>query len=268
MSILLLDVGNSACKWALAHEGESQPFSQSLPVFDQHGRIALADINEYVLTELLTRFSITRCVVSDVSPFRIYDILLVITKKAMPHVQIIDVHSQRICGRVHNGYIHPETLGTDRWCALIAAAEICLPVCVVSCGSAITFDVIDKNGVHQGGVITAGIPLLFDAFQRTVLARETPKEMSHMFKSMHTYEEIFSLQRETDSAMTHGMYSMLVATCHKWLTHIRTQYGDDLFCVLTGGDAPLLSPYLPYTEHYPMLVLQGIFLYTMNLDMI
>ena len=53
------------------------------------------------------------------------------------------------------GYTEPETLGIDRWLAVVAAYQRYLgPVLVVDAGSAITIDLIGPQGVHLGGYIS------------------------------------------------------------------------------------------------------------------
>ena len=62
-----------------------------------------------------------------------------------------------------HAYPLPEQHGTDRWAAMIAAHEMYSerPLCVISCGTATTLDVIDANGRHLGGQIMPGPRLEF-----------------------------------------------------------------------------------------------------------
>lgn len=58
---------------------------------------------------------------------------------------------------VTNGYIEPGALGVDRWAAVVAAyAEARGPVLVVDAGTALTLDIVDVRGQHQGGWILPG----------------------------------------------------------------------------------------------------------------
>jgi type III pantothenate kinase len=63
-----------------------------------------------------------------------------------------------------NYYTAPETLGVDRYAALIAAAHLKLGDCVVaSVGTATTVDMLDRNGAFLGGVILPGPDLMRSA---------------------------------------------------------------------------------------------------------
>ena len=50
------------------------------------------------------------------------------------------------------------SLGVDRFLAMLAALERFpnSPLLVIDAGSAVTFDVIDAKGMHQGGLIMPG----------------------------------------------------------------------------------------------------------------
>ena len=59
---------------------------------------------------------------------------------------------------MRNAYAEPARLGIDRWAAIIAAYHR-FPegACVVDCGTACTFDLVDAGGRHRGGYILPGL---------------------------------------------------------------------------------------------------------------
>lgn len=64
------------------------------------------------------------------------------------------------CG-VRNRYDCPETLGCDRWAALIAARHLFGRAClVVSSGTATTIDALSQDGEFLGGLILPGLELM------------------------------------------------------------------------------------------------------------
>ena len=76
-------------------------------------------------------------------------------------INIVRVSSQAQGFGLTNAYLHPEKLGIDRWLVLIAARHFyAAPACVVDCGTAITVDLIDADGHHLGGLISAGLALM------------------------------------------------------------------------------------------------------------
>ncbi|WOG27520.1 type III pantothenate kinase [Endozoicomonas sp. 8E] len=128
-------------------------------------------------------------------------------------------------------YKEVERLGVDRWLAMLAAHAHSLDntKVVVSCGTAITVDVIDGQGNHQGGFIVPGIRLM-----KKVLAVNTAN-----LGNIEHPAEATALGTVTSECINHGVLAMAVAfineTCLKWP-------GARLF--LTGGDAPLLQTHI------------------------
>lgn len=62
---------------------------------------------------------------------------------------------------LYNSYAKPQTLGVDRWLAMVGAYKDSQQSClVIDAGTAITLDLIDQEGVHQGGHIVPGAALL------------------------------------------------------------------------------------------------------------
>lgn len=146
---LLIDIGNSALKWAVLHAGELGPVSYQPHAGDLDGEIAAAS-----------------------SSFAEPPAAVWIASVAGPEI------TARVAGRVQgcfhrapvmlraevaafglvNGYTEPGLLGVDRWLAMVAAWTLVQgPCCVVDCGTAATIDAIDADGRHLGGFILPGI---------------------------------------------------------------------------------------------------------------
>ena len=61
-------------------------------------------------------------------------------------------------------YDEAHTLGADRYLAMLGARGLTHePLCVVGCGTAITLDVVERDGQHRGGLILPGIRLAENA---------------------------------------------------------------------------------------------------------
>lgn len=176
MSTVLFDLGNTRLKFApmrddgslgevvaVAHDGDALPvgWDSALPAhFDAAAltsvgapalRVALLD----ALTARCGRISIARTV---------------------PRV-----------GDLRIAYPQPDTLGTDRFLAMLGArARGAGPWLVVGVGTAITLDLIDANGLHRGGRIAPSPALMREALharatqlperggQRVTFADNTP----------------------------------------------------------------------------------------------
>ncbi|MBT4520742.1 MAG: type III pantothenate kinase [Halieaceae bacterium] len=67
---------------------------------------------------------------------------------------------------VTNSYANPDRMGVDRWLAMLAARRhVEGRYCVVDVGSALTIDLVDATGVHEGGYIIPGEALMERALQ-------------------------------------------------------------------------------------------------------
>ena len=68
---------------------------------------------------------------------------------------------------LRNSYVRPETMGVDRWLAMLAAwYALRERVCVVDAGSALTIDIVAASGQHEGGYILPGAALMQQSLLR------------------------------------------------------------------------------------------------------
>lgn len=148
---------------------------------------------------------------------------------------------------VRNGYGNPGALGIDRWLNILAVSDFSA-VCVVSCGTALTIDVL-RQKQHLGGYILPGMRMQVDALvQGTRRVRPAePAEMS------------LAPGHSTEEAVYHGMILSAVAS----ISHVygqMAQSGDELpALILTGGDAHKLGTYLQIRHVIiPELLLRGL----------
>lgn len=149
---------------------------------------------------------------------------------------------------VSNRYAQAQQLGSDRWAALVAArARTTAPVCVVNCGSAVTIDVLDQHGQHQGGLILPGLRAMLDALMTST---NLPAIESLPVQPVKT------LADASQDAMVAGAVLAIVAVIEKTLASMP---GDAPVCLLAGGDAPLISVNLSVAHQVQAdLVLQGL----------
>ena len=122
-------------------------------------------------------------------------------------------------------------LGEDR-IALLAASAYLYPkqdVLVIDLGSCITYDLLNREGVHQGGSISPGF--------------------STRYKSMHYYSGKLPLLipkktneefgRSTESAIHSGVYNGIRNELKGVIESYQLKYGN-LTIILTGGDVEML----------------------------
>lgn len=155
---------------------------------------------------------------------------------------------------VINAYRDHQRLGVDRWAAMLGAYwRYQQALCVVSCGTAITLDIVAADGQHRGGVIMPGIQLL----QRSLL-EQTANIQTHYHQSSKPSITPPRLGQDTREGVTMGsLYAgagLIDKIMQQW-QHLSPR------CILTGGDATCLAPYITSAQDYhPDLVLYGVHL--------
>jgi type III pantothenate kinase len=149
-----------------------------------------------------------------------------------------------------NSYRDPAQLGCDRWAAMVAAYHAAhSAVCVVDCGSAVTIDVVDKAGQHQGGLILPGIQAMHSSLTRhTTLTSVDFSKLTLSILGTSTQEGIIC-------GITHAISSLVQQT----LFDLERTTGMTATCYLTGGDAKVIAPLLhvSYVQEAD-LVLKGL----------
>ena len=147
---------------------------------------------------------------------------------------------------VRNAYLDPSRLGADRWAALVGARALHgAAALVVTSGTATTADVLDGQGVFQGGVILPGLDLM-----RLSLARDT----AQLPFSDGRYE---SLPRRTADAIQTGCLHAQLGAIERMFRLVADEARS--VCLLNGGAAAALAPLLecPFRE-VDNLVLEGL----------
>lgn len=149
----------------------------------------------------------------------------------------------RQCG-VENRYQPPERLGADRWAALIGARARVSSACLVVCaGTATTIDLLDADGVFQGGLIVPGVDLM-----RRSLADAT---------ALLPYADgqFADLPRCTQDAIASGCLHAQAGAVER----LYRQLPAGSPCLLSGGSAPALAAHLALpVRRIDNLVLEGL----------
>lgn len=150
-------------------------------------------------------------------------------------------------GLVTNAYQeNPERLGVDRWLGLIGLAGECDVLCVASCGTALTIDVM-AGSIHRGGYIIPGLAMM----ERALLqgTRQVRFESGGQGDT--------SLGTSTASSVRNGALVAAVALIEK----AAREAGADRL-VLTGGDAPTIAASIAMPCNVdPELLLKGMMRY-------
>jgi type III pantothenate kinase len=144
-----------------------------------------------------------------------------------------------------NGYLQTQQLGVDRWLAMVAARQHTQSaVCVVDCGSAITFDYVSAQGFHEGSYIAAGSRLMSQS-----LVRDT----AQISFAQQVVEDVLP-GTSTAQAVLAGCYQMAhYGTCGL----VRNAQDRGYEILLCGGDGLAIANELGLT-YVEELVLEGL----------
>jgi len=232
---LLIDVGNSRLKWALADEqrilGQAQALAHRGDPAALIERLALPpgvraawianvtgdDLGQRLAAELRQRHRLT-------SHFA----------RPVDGVKGLSI-----------AYQDPARLGVDRWLALLAAwTRDRTAACVVSAGTALTFDAVDGRGQHLGGIIASGLTTAQQAvLGATRFAAAGPER-----------EYGAGLGTDTEACVRQGA----LHACAGLVERLAARHGGERR-YLSGGDAATLRPHLSGDWLLvPDLVLEGL----------
>jgi len=233
-TLLAIDAGNTRIKWGVhdgarwlrqawveaVHAAELQPALAGLP-------------------------PLQAVVVSNVAGAALREVIL----KALPPTPAPRwIKSERVQCGVRNGYDDPAQLGCDRWAALIGAHRLHGgPAVVVDAGTALTADALTGDGVFVGGIIVPGADLMRKALaEHTAALKPQPGKFSFF-------------PATTGDAIMSGAIDALAGAIERMARFLEEAGQPQPACVLSGGGAALLEPYLNLeVKVVDNLVLEGL----------
>lgn len=217
MTHLIVDRGNSACKWAFFEASSPTAVTNQAPL-----ALFTTESGQVLDQECLQSFSPSLCLYSSVG--KKDDGLLDTLRRLLPQVIEYTVDMQI---PIVNAYRTPHTLGLDRLAAAVGAWTLApgRSSLIVDMGTAITYDWLSRDGVYHGGNIAPGIYL-----RCKVLHQETAA--LPMVEARPDFPE---MGVDTESAIRAGV---MQGIWHE-LEGYRRQYAaidPDTVTFLTGGD--------------------------------
>ena len=175
-------------------------------------------------------------------------------------------------GDIVNAYADPTKYGADRWAAVVAArqTEPGYPLCVISAGTAITFDLVEKDGRHLGGYILPSYAsmrsaLLSDTADLASFAGmdaqavESDPHIKHHAPVAEPLTE--AVPADTATAIEQGIHHMIQAGLREICELAQARLGSEMKIIVTGGFATTLLNYpsIPEMLHEPDLVMRGLY---------
>lgn len=241
---LILDLGNSYLKAGLV-EGST---------IHNHLRLPSDSAGSSTLREILPTFweqhTIERIGVVSVVPTLTKQVELICQDLTGITPEIIH-HKMRLPFSM--GYETPHTLGTDRIAAAAGAwnmhSNLQKPVVAIDAGTAVNYEVIDRDGKYRGGAIAPGPKLI-----QAALNRGTAQLPSISFDSLPS-----PLGSSTTKALQAGIQFGFIDSVAGMINRITKALSTAPIIIATGGWASFLAHYLPSIDQVePHLVLLGV----------
>lgn len=218
---LLLDCGNSSCKYRFG---------------DQGGRL----LTETEVLECVRRLAPDEVVLSSVSQLGAQLSQLLI-EAGYPVLNLSVVDGQF---GLQLAYAQPQRLGIDRWLTLLAVLSRDRPSVVIDAGTALTIDVLGANRQHLGGYILPGLSLMRRALVDDTFALPPVSEPG-----------VLAPGRDTHSCIANGSVLALVGAVEAALAQCPVAASDVIW---TGGDAAALRALSAWPGEYaPLLIFEG-----------
>jgi type III pantothenate kinase len=146
------------------------------------------------------------------------------------HIGVVPGIKTGIAIRMDN----PRELGADRLVNAVAAYDrFGGPCAVVDFGTAVTFDVISRDGEYVGGVIGPGVRISMDALAER--AARLPK--------VELGEPGPVIGKTTQASMLSGMIYGFAGAIDTIARRVMAEMGEEIDFIATGGGADLIVPY-------------------------
>lgn len=225
---LLFDIGNTTINWAVAEAGQFSRRGKN-----SHGELSRpARIRQCLGLEDMPRPS--HVLVSSVAATRALTPFRDLARDYAPCV-FWRARASRAHGQLKNAYHAPERMGSDRWLALIAAwTSYRAPLCLVICGTALTIDLIDRDGRHLGGYIAPGVAMMQQALIQNTAGVKAKVDHALWLEPA----------ADTQRAITAGACLASVALIDRVVAEFSHNLAMAPHCLISGGAAGLLRPAL------------------------
>ena len=259
--ILTVDIGNSRIKWAQWLDGTI--IARDAQPYDKADTVAAFDAALSAIEQPERVYAV--CVAGDPVALGLSDWVA-----ANWQCDIDFLAAQDHFGDIRHAYDDPAQHGADRWAALVAARRLYPDesVCVIGAGTAITIDMLNRDGQHLGGYILPS----FTSMQAALLG-STENIESAMAASRPGAEQLSSqaapetetgreqVPRDTAQAVEQGLHRLVRAGIRDMCELAGHVLGPPYKIVLTGGAAKTILGYpgMPAMACHPDLVMQGLY---------
>lgn len=243
MKHILIDAGNSCLKLSIIKKNTKRVTQWDCLSYD--------NLYECLFNKLHLE-SVSGIFVCNVNKSDVLDIISALSYnlwELQPHILTVEQNKYELS----TCYKDYKSLGSDRWAAMISARQqFKTNFCIIDCGTAITVDVVTKEGIHLGGLISPGLAVCRQALG--MAASNLP-----VAKQLPTRQTVDLLATNTLDGILWGTYHQMNAYVEYMVNKIYDDFDESLEVVITGGGATVLPKHLLQMHHYqPALVLDGL----------
>lgn len=211
---LFLDIGNSSIKVAYRNNDEWEKSTDNF----KSVTYLISWLNRY-------KESIQELVIASVRKDHFELLKNQVNEFEIRSIEISDVQEQYL------NYRTPKTLGIDRFLGCLGAySQEHESVVVVDAGSACTIDIMNAEGVYQGGVIMPGLQSILNIFKSS--APELPL--------VETEIPIRFPGKSTTESLQWGQVAFFIDGINSSLKRYQERFGP-FKLYLTGGDADTIA---------------------------
>lgn len=243
--ILTVDIGNSRIKWAswkaeeiVASGAASCALDKCADTFD--ALFAALEKPEHIFVVCVADGALQQALSEWCQQHWQCDIAILKTEKQF--------------GDITNAYQDPAQHGADRWAAVVAGYQKYpgFSLCVISAGTAVTFDFVDKDGQHLGGYILPS----YVTMHKALLA-----DTANVESAFDVQFDADCVPDNTDDAVNQGLHKLLRAGIREICQFAEQKMDSPMKIIISGGFAEtvLAYPDMPEMQHEPDLVMRGLY---------
>ena len=221
---LLIDIGNTNTGIVLEEKNE-----KSISYFIKTSRQSIEPVSlKRLLGKNLKKID-TILIVSVVPVF--LEILSKRLELILPDI------SPKVIGRdiivpLKINYDDPDEVGQDRLLVSFSAKSLFTsPVLIIDFGTAVTFDIVNKKGEYEGGLIFPGIRLSLNSLT----------DNAALLPHIELKDQSGLIGKSTKDSMNKGILFGYAEMCDGIILRFKELYGRELQVVSTGGDASLIA---------------------------
>jgi type III pantothenate kinase len=236
---LLIDVGNTQVKYVFQASGVAAALSD------------IVYLNYHAFQAQLSQGKFLR--VSEVILANVHgnEVLDAIEKWVTDYnIAFVQVHSSARAFGISSSYQQPETLGVDRWLAMIGAKQLYPQqnLLIIDAGTATTVDLLTANGQHFGGWIMPGVQTLFDSLlTRTTKIIATAKVTASI-----------SFGQDSSSCLNHGSWAMTIGAIKEAIIQANSLLTLDKVLITGGNGEQIAMLMAEHCQLEPKLVFLGL----------